>query len=61
MTKHLADHRSPSQGERSVQFLAIEKANHDKHWQALHQQPRLREETSPRLREFLRIERGERV
>ena len=59
MTKHLADHRAPSKGERSVQFLTIEKSNHPKHWQALFQQPRLRNVTSLRLKEYLRIERGE--
>ncbi len=59
MTKHLADHRTSSQGGRSKHFLSIEKSAAKSPWEVLRQQPRLREEQTPRLKEFLRIERGE--
>jgi hypothetical protein len=59
MTKHLADHRASSDGGRSKHFLSIEKEPAQAQWDEARKQPRLRSDSTPRLAEFLRIERGE--
>jgi hypothetical protein len=59
MSKHLADHRTSSEGGRSKHFLNIEKNAAKSPWEALRQQPRMRGEQTPRVTQYLRIERGE--
>jgi hypothetical protein len=61
MTKHLADHRTPSDTVRRANFWAIEQRREDaplhKSIRSLSQRPQPRTDTI-RLRHYLRIERG---
>jgi hypothetical protein len=62
MTKHIADHRSPSTTPRSKHFWTLHLARDDSPHpavRALSQRPQTRSD-APRLQHYLRIERGER-
>lgn len=58
MTKHLADHRTPSDGSRVKNFARIDSKRDETVWNLARQQPRERSKDSTRLAEFTRIERG---
>ena len=58
MTKHLADHRTPSDGSRVKNFARIESKRDETVWNLARQQPRDRSAENKRLAEFTRIERG---
>ncbi len=58
MTRHLADHRSPSQGARIVRYLSIDRSDGDcAVWRRL-LRPQSPANGNRRLVEFLRIARG---
>lgn len=58
MTRHLADHRTPSQGARFVRYLAIDRTEGDGAvWRKL-LRPQSPATGNRRLVEFLRIARG---
>jgi len=60
MARHLADHRTPSQGSRVMRFMAIDRARGESIWRAAAQ----KRDPAPgnrRLVEFLRIARGRSV
>ncbi len=59
MTKHLADHRTASEGGRLQNFLRLERSQSPTAPRTLHQRPQSRSDDNPRLQHFLRIERGE--
>lgn len=59
MTKHLADHRTASDGGRLQNFLRLERSQSAAAPRALQQRPQLRSDDNPRLQHYLRIERGE--
>ncbi|WP_054005884.1 hypothetical protein [Cypionkella psychrotolerans] len=59
MTKHLADHRTASEGGRLQNFLRLERSQSPTAPRILHQRPQSRSDDNPRLQHFLRIERGE--
>ncbi len=58
MTRHLADHRKPSQGGRVKHFLRIARAEASDLWQRMAQRPRGPVEGNRRLVEYVRIARG---
>ncbi|WP_426034657.1 hypothetical protein [Cypionkella sp. TWP1-2-1b2] len=58
MTKHLADHRTASEGGRLQNFLRLERSQSATAPRSLHQRPHLRSDDNPRLQHYLRIERG---
>lgn len=59
MTKHIADHRTASDGGRLQNFLRLERTQSAAP-RSLHQRPQSAADTQ-RLQQFLRIERGEQV
>ncbi|MBI1171182.1 hypothetical protein GC209_07250 [bacterium] len=61
MTKHLADHRTPSTGGRLKHFLRIARDRSEVAWHAVWQRPRDLRNESRRVVEYVRIERGEKV
>ncbi|QLQ20494.1 MAG: hypothetical protein HZT43_20835 [Exiguobacterium profundum] len=58
MTRHIADHRTPSKGARTRQFLRIEREDLGRIWQGLFRRPVPVPVTNRRAAEFCRIERG---
>lgn len=58
MTKHLADHRTASEGGRLQNFLRLERSQSPTAPRSLHQRPQTRSAKNPRLQHYLRIERG---
>jgi hypothetical protein len=56
--KHLADHRATSTGARMAHFLRLKRREQAQPWQLVFRKPALRAEGNPRLRAFLRIDRG---
>jgi hypothetical protein len=58
MTRHLADHRTPSEGGRVKQFLRIARAEASGLWMRLARRPRMMGTGNRRLVEYARIERG---
>lgn len=62
MTRHLADHRKPSQGARLREFVMLDRAQGKEGSHpasvSLLQRPKGLAETNRRLTEFLRIARG---
>ncbi len=59
MTKHLADHRTASEGGRLQNFLRLERSQSAAAPRALHQRAQSRSDENSRLQHYLRIERGE--
>ncbi len=60
MTKHLADHRQPSQGGRLQQFLRIARDRSETAWHAVWQRPQQLGDSNRRVLEYVRIERERR-
>jgi hypothetical protein len=58
MTRHLADHRTPSEGGRLTHFLRIARAEASMLWMRLAKRPRLTGTGNRRLVEYARIARG---
>lgn len=58
MARHLADHRSASQGGRLKHFLRIAREGSERLWQTLARQPHTRGDSNRRVVEFARIARG---
>ncbi len=58
MTKHLADHRTPSTGGRVKAFLSIARDRSESAWRGVWQRPYDRADESRRLVEYVRIEKG---
>ncbi len=58
MTKHLADHRTASEGGRLQNFLRLERSQSAEAPRTLHQRPQTHSDDSLRLQHYLRIERG---
>lgn len=58
MSKHLADHRKPSNGGRLTHFLRIARSGTNAFWRGVWQRPVGRAAGNRRLMEFVRIERG---
>ena len=58
MSKHLADHRAPSNGGRMKHFLRIARSRTDAFWRGVWQRPVGRADGNRRLMEYVRIERG---
>lgn len=58
MARHLADHRSASQGGRVKHFLRIAREGSTDLWLRLARQPQMRSETNRRAVEYARIARG---
>lgn len=58
MTRHIADHRAPSKGARTRQFLQIERQELSRLWQGLFRRPVPAPVTNRRNAEFCRIDRG---
>lgn len=61
MTKHLADHRTASDGARLQNFLRLERSQPPTAPRTLHQRPQSHSDDTQRMQHFLRIERGEQV
>lgn len=61
MSKHLADHRKPSDGSRLKQFIRIAHDRSEAVWQMVKQRPRHLGDANPRAVQFARIERGRQV
>lgn len=64
MARHLADHRTPSQGARLMRYVAIDRVRGDGVWRGLGRGLGLRASPATgnrRLVEFLRIARGRSV
>lgn len=62
MSKHLADHREPSNGGRIENFMRIARAaTAGSVWRGLWQRPVAREESNRRVVEYVRIARGRTV
>lgn len=61
MTKHLADHREPTDGGRLKHFLRLARDRSDAAWQVVKQRPRTLDESNRRVLEYIRIDRGRRV
>ena len=61
MTKHLADHRTPSQGGRLQHFLRIARDRSEAAWRAAWQRPRETDGGHRRVVEYVRIEKGRQV
>ena len=57
MTKHIADHRSVSDGGRVLHFLRIASHKPEAVWRATWRKPVARADGNRRLVEFVRIER----
>ncbi len=57
MTRHLADHRKPSEGGRVRHFLRIARAETSNLWMLLARRPRLTGTGNRRLVEYARIAR----
>lgn len=58
MTKHLADHRTPSQGGRLKHFLRIARNKSEDMWRTTWQRSREAGRGNRRVVEYIRIERG---
>lgn len=58
MTRHLADHRKPSEGGRLKHFLRIARAEASGLWMLLARRPRMTGQGNRRLVEYARIARG---
>jgi hypothetical protein len=58
MTRHLADHRTASEGGRVRHFLRIARAEASVLWMHLARRPRLTGTGNRRLVEYARIARG---
>ncbi|MES2435908.1 MAG: hypothetical protein V4586_19010 [Pseudomonadota bacterium] len=58
MTKHLADHRTASEGGRLQNFLRLERSQSSTAPRILHQRPQARSDDGLRLQNYLRIERS---
>ncbi|HSF65219.1 MAG TPA: hypothetical protein VLA78_12570 [Paracoccaceae bacterium] len=58
MARHLADHRTPSQGGRLTHFLRIAREGTGHLWQKLARQPQTRGDSNRRVVEYARIARG---
>lgn len=58
MSRHLADHRTPSGGGRMKNFLRIARAEGSMLWHSLMRMPRPMGAGNRRALEFIRIERG---
>ena len=58
MTRHLADHRTNSDGGRVRHFLRIARAEASTLWHKLARRPRLTDQGNRRMVEYARIERG---
>lgn len=61
MTKHLADHRTPSQGGRLQHFLRIARDRSEDVWRAAWQRTRETDGGHRRVVEYVRIARGRQV
>lgn len=62
MSRHLADHRKPSQGGRMKHFLQIARgAASGEIWHKLWQRPAERGESNRRVAEYVRIDKGREV
>lgn len=62
MSKHLADHREPSNGGRVENFMRIARGGTTGAvWRGLWQRPVAREDGNRRVVEYLRIARGRSV
>lgn len=61
MSKHLADHRTASEGGRLKHFLRLARDRSDAAWRAVRQRPRDLGEGNRRVLEYVRIERGRQV
>ncbi|MGV8985799.1 MAG: hypothetical protein ACOH2H_05880 [Cypionkella sp.] len=61
MTKHLADHQTPSTGGRLKHFLRIARDRSEVAWHVVWQRPRARKDAARKTVEYARIERGRRV
>lgn len=58
MSRHLADHRSPSDGSRLRNFMRLARDRSERLWDEVRRKPRAHAEQSRRATEFTRIERG---
>ncbi len=58
MTRHLTDHRAPSEGSRVKHFLRIARTEASVLWMHLARRPRLMGTGNRRLVEYARIARG---
>ncbi|MGQ0566974.1 MAG: hypothetical protein ACT4OK_18190 [Gemmobacter sp.] len=58
MTRHLADHRTPSQGARLMHFLRIARAEAGGMWRLFARRPQADGAGNRRVVEFARIARG---
>ncbi|HCZ00730.1 MAG: hypothetical protein A3D16_05755 [Rhodobacterales bacterium RIFCSPHIGHO2_02_FULL_62_130] len=61
MTKHLADHRTPSQGGRLKHFLRIARDRSEEVWRTAWQRNRETDGGHRRVVEYVRIARGRQV
>lgn len=62
MSKHLADHREPSNGGRVEHFMRIARGGAaGAVWRGLWQRPVARDDSNRRVVEYLRIARGRMV
>ncbi len=57
MSRHLADHRAPSDGGRAKHFLRLAR-DAGSLWRRLWQRPRAEPTEGRRVAEFVRIDRG---
>ena len=60
MTKHIADHRSASDGGRLKQFLRISRDKSDTVWRATWSRPSTAPTGNRRVVEYIRIARADR-
>ena len=60
MTKHIADHRSASDGGRLKQFLRISRDKSDTVWRATWSRPSTTPTGNRRVVEYIRIARADR-
>ena len=58
MSKHLADHREPSQGGRMKHFLRLARDRSEAAWRAVWQRKFERAAGNRRVVEYIRIARG---
>jgi hypothetical protein len=58
MSKHLADHRSSSNGGRVKHFMALARDRGEAVWRAVWQKAATRGDGNRRVVEYVRIERG---
>ena len=58
MSRHLADHRSPSDGSRMRNFMRLARDRSERMWEEVRRKSPSEAEPGRRTAEFARIERG---